>query len=173
MQAPATNPHSEGLHGDEGQAQAGVRRQGECYSSPRCENIDCMKLFIKVGMFICCYCITYAILFVFEQLYFDPGQVKVSSLIPTYVHAPVTSHSILGPLPVRIDRRLRTDPAAHRRLVHVHLLKLLHAEALPGEGRILLPLLQLLHALVRRGADHHRDIEPHHFRVGQRKGGRN
>ena len=32
---------------------------------------------IKVAAFITCYCVTYFILFVFEQLYFDPGQVNL------------------------------------------------------------------------------------------------
>ena len=31
---------------------------------------------VKVAMFVSCYCITYASLFVFEQMYFDPGQVR-------------------------------------------------------------------------------------------------
>merc|ERR1712150_81392 len=30
---------------------------------------------IKVTMFMCVYCVTYACLFIFEQVYFDPGQV--------------------------------------------------------------------------------------------------
>ena len=36
---------------------------------------------IKVSIFVCCYCITFAILFVFEQMYFDPGQVGATDFI--------------------------------------------------------------------------------------------
>ena len=42
---------------------------------------------IKVTVFICCYCITYATLFIFEYKYFDPGQVKKESSL---IHATFT-----------------------------------------------------------------------------------
>ena len=31
---------------------------------------------IKLGVFICCYCVIYTTLFIYEQLHFDPGQVR-------------------------------------------------------------------------------------------------
>ena len=49
---------------------------------------------VKVAMFICCYCITYASLFVFEQMYFDAGQVRRPVRTPiTYSKA---ANGILG-----------------------------------------------------------------------------
>ena len=54
--------------------------------------------------------------------------------------------------------------------MHVHLLNVFHPEALPGEGGLLLPILQLLHPLVRLGPLHHHHRQPHHCAVGQGEG---
>ena len=76
---------------------------------------------VKVAMFICCYGITYASLFIFEQMYFDPGQVREED-VATDSRTALCMLSYVGALPLRVPRRIRPHHTPHRRLVHVHIL---------------------------------------------------
>ena len=112
---------------------------------------------IKVTIFVSLYCIVHFILFVVEIKYFDPGQVGIPFLSKTaidffllFFHAVsqmtdaakidlfsrniVSSKNIFpspGPVPLRVPCGIRPDDLRPCRLVHVHLLHLLHPQALP------------------------------------------
>ena len=36
---------------------------------------------IKLAVFVCAYCVIYTTLFIYERIHFDPGQVRISTLL--------------------------------------------------------------------------------------------